>query len=59
METIINMIGSVGFPIVACLYMFRIYEKQNEILADLRVAITKLTERLDVDLDKKGGIGHG
>ena len=53
METIINMIGSVGFPIVACLYMFKIYEKQNEILADLRVAITKLTERLDVDLDKK------
>ena len=55
MVTIINMIGSVGFPIVACLYMFRIYEKQNEIIADLRIAITKLTERLDIDLDKKGG----
>ena len=51
METLINMIGSVGFPIVACIYMFRIYEKQSDILADLRDAITKLTERLNNDLN--------
>ena len=63
MDAWITLIGSVGFPIVACLYMFKIYEKQGEVLSDLRVAITKLTERLDVDIDslsdKKGDGKNG
>ena len=50
-NSVITLIGSLGFPIVACIYMFKIYEKQTEVLADLKGAIIQLSEKLDNHLD--------
>ena len=56
--TVGTLIGSLGFPIVACIYMAYINNEQNKrhesesrgmtsAINDLRVAITSLTEKLD------------
>lgn len=46
MEVIINMIGSVGFPIVACLYMFKLFNDLQKTLAELNVSLTVMNERI-------------
>jgi hypothetical protein len=62
--TISQLIGSLGFPIVACLYMAKLQEKQNEQhskeVAELRKsvdnntnAMIKLCTKLGVDVDIK------
>lgn len=51
METITNMIGSVGFPIVACCFMGWLYVQINETLKELTVAITELTAKFDFHVD--------
>lgn len=54
---IMALIGSVGFPIVACVYMFILMNKQSEnhkaemnamtsAINDLKIAINTLVERL-------------
>lgn len=54
---IFALIGSVGFPIVACVYMFILLNKQGEnhkaemnaitsAINDLKIAINTLVERL-------------
>ena len=56
--TVTTLVGSLGFPIVACIYMAHINNEQNKrhesenremtsAINDLRVAITSLTEKLD------------
>lgn len=60
--TISQLIGSLGFPIVACIYMAKLQEKQNEQhskeVAELRKsvdnntnAMVKLCTKLGVDVD--------
>ena len=55
--TITSMIGSLGFPIVACIYMAYVNAKQTEAhkeemakiteaVNDLKVAITSLVDKL-------------
>lgn len=55
--TVGTLIGSLGFPIVACIYMAYINNEQNKrhesesremtsAINDLRVAITSLTEKI-------------
>lgn len=51
METITNMIGSLGFPIVACCFMGWLYVQINETLKELTVAITELTAKFDSHVD--------
>lgn len=51
-NTITTTIGSLGFPIVACCYMFYIYNKQVDVINELKIAINKLIDRLD-DEDKE------
>lgn len=51
METITNMIGSLGFPIVACCFMAWLYVQINETLKELTVAITELTAKFDSHVD--------
>ena len=52
MNDIINAIGSVGFPIVACMFCgYMIYKLQNVILA-LTVTLEKLDERISHIEDK-------
>jgi CRISPR/Cas system CSM-associated protein Csm2 small subunit len=48
------LIGSVGFPIVACCFLFVQLNRQTETLNELKIVLTKLIDKLDVeDLDVK------
>lgn len=49
-----TFIGSVGFPIAACCFLFFQMNKQTETLNELKIVLTKLIDKLDVDdLDVK------
>jgi uridine phosphorylase len=63
-STITTMIGSLGFPIVACIGIAWQYTKQqaqnndtlqkmSEALNNNTLAITKLTERMDIEKEKE------
>lgn len=57
MEPIITMISTVGFPIVACVYMFKLFNDLQKTLADLNVSLTVMNERIseiENKLDDKG-----
>lgn len=45
-EMIISMIGSVGFPIVACVYMFKLFNDLQKTLSDLNVSLSIMNERI-------------
>lgn len=58
--TVTTLIGSLGFPIVACIYMAYINNEQNKrheteshemssAINELKIAITTLTEKLNKD----------
>lgn len=57
-QEIINSIGSVGFPIVACVGLFSLYDKTikdivnaldnvNQTLNNVNSTLDKITDRLD------------
>lgn len=49
-----TLISSVGFPIAACICLFYLFNKQTETLNELKIVMTKLIDKLDVDdLDVK------
>ena len=49
-----TLISSVGFPIVACIFLFLQLNKQTETLNELKIVMTKLIDKLDVeDVDVK------
>lgn len=64
-QLIVSLIGSLGFPIVMCLMMFKYMEEEQkthreesnslrDAVNKLEIAITKLTERLNLgDSDDK------
>lgn len=57
MEPIITMISTVGFPIVACVYMFKLFNDLQKTLADLNVSLTIMNERIseiENKFDEKG-----
>lgn len=43
-NTLVSMIGSVGFPIVACCGLFYLYDKT---IKDLTITLTKIDSTLD------------
>lgn len=43
---ILTAIGSVGFPIVACCYMFYLYNKQIEVINDLKIVLAEIKEKI-------------
>ena len=51
METIISLISSVGFPMVACIYLVFTTNKQIEQLTkavnEMSIAVTTLTTKLE------------
>lgn len=58
-NTIVSAIGSLGFPIVACVFMFYMYTKEQSKHADevkemtsaiteLRLVIQKILDKLEV-----------
>lgn len=44
-----TFIGSVGFPIAACCFLFIQLNKQTETLNELKIVMTKLIDKLDVE----------
>lgn len=51
-ETIAQLVSSLGFPIVACCFMGWLYVKMNDTLKDLTVAITELTAKFESHVDR-------
>lgn len=49
METIVTLVGSLGFPIVACCFMWRFI---NETMREFRTAMDKNTQMLSKICDK-------
>lgn len=54
-DTIANLIGSLGFPIVACCFMAWLYVEMNKTLQNLTIAITELTTKFDSHVDHMEG----
>lgn len=59
-EVWINLIGSVGFPIAACVFMFKQNSKLSDTLAELSTTLTLMNERIsnienkiDICVDEK------
>lgn len=46
---IASLVSSVGFPIAACCFLFYLLNKQTETLNELKIVMTKLIDKLDVD----------
>lgn len=55
---IINLIGSVGFPIVACLFLFKQNDKLSNTLSELSTTLSGINQRLDNIEDKILGGGN-
>lgn len=49
MTALTTFIGSVGFPIAACCFLFLQLNRQTETLNELKIVMTKLIDKLDVD----------
>lgn len=47
MEEIINVINGVGFPIVACVFMYQQITKLNGIILELTTTLKGIDTRLD------------
>lgn len=45
-ELLINLVGSVGFPIAACIFMFNQNNKLTSTLAELSTTLTLMNERV-------------
>lgn len=45
-QTIVTLIGSLGFPIVMCLLMYRQNLRLTEVVSELKDAITNLTNKI-------------
>ena len=54
-EQISGLVGSLGFPIVACCFMAWLYVQMNETLKDLTLAITELTAKFESHFDRVEG----
>ena len=54
-EQISGLVGSLGFPIVACCFMAWLYVQMNETLKDLTLAITELTAKFDSHVERVEG----
>lgn len=54
-EQISGLVGSLGFPIVACAFMAWLYVQMNDTLKELTIAITELTAKFDSHVDHVEG----
>ncbi len=52
-QTLVTLIGSLGFPIVMCLLMYKQNLKMTDVISELKDAITVLTERITSKDDQK------
>ena len=56
-DSIVSIISSVGFPIFACIVMFKQNEELQKTLSDISNTMTLLTERLK-DVESKLNINE-
>lgn len=47
MQEIVNIINSVGFPIVACMIMFNQNSKLSNAISELNITLTKIQSDID------------
>lgn len=45
-EMVFSLIGSVGFPIVACVALFKLFNDMQKTLADLNTSLMIMNERI-------------
>lgn len=61
-EVIVSLIGSLGFPIVCCFFLWKyINETMKEFtktMTENTMMLSKLCEKLDVDNDRKDDDKH-
>ena len=50
-EAIISLIGSVGFPIVACIWLFKIMQDFQKTLSEISATLQVMNDRIG-DLEK-------
>lgn len=50
-QAVVSLISSVGFPIIACVYLFKLFQDLQKTLSDLNVSLSIMNERIG-DLEK-------
>ena len=50
-EAIVSLIGSVGFPIVACIWLFKIMQDFQKTLSEISATLQVMNDRIG-DLEK-------
>ena len=54
---IVELINSVGFPIIACVFMYMQVQKLNNIILELRTTLKAIDSRIDNIQDEIGKMG--
>lgn len=49
MNEIVTLINTVGFPIIACIYLAENNRKTVEVLTDLKIILNKVLDKLDME----------
>ena len=54
---IVDLINSVGFPIIACVFMYMQVQKLNNIILELSTTLKAIDSRIDNIQDEIGKMG--
>lgn len=54
MNEVAQLISSIGFPIFACIYMFKQNEGLQKVITELSVTLKSIDTRLDEQSKQKG-----
>ncbi len=54
---IVELINSVGFPIIACVFMYMQVQKLNNIILELSTTLKAIDSRIDNIQDEIGKMG--
>ena len=54
---IVELINSVGFPIIACIFMYMQVQKLNNIILELSTTLKAIDSRIDNIQDEIGKMG--
>ena len=54
---IVDLINSVGFPIIACVFMYMQVQKLNNIILELSTTLKAIDSRIDIIQDEIGKMG--
>ena len=56
---IVDLLNSVGFPIIACVFMYMQVQKLNNIILELSTTLKAIDSRIDNIQDEIGKMGGG